>query len=229
MTSSNGSIFRFTGLVWGEFTGHPWIPIAKASNASWRVFMFSLICALTSGWANHRDARDLRRLRAHYNVNVMSVLDTLLIQNIYLSSDSDSTWDQQLNCMLNASPLVHQSLACWKYLNCIHHRSWKGPRAGSTKFVFFSKYILLQFHLQWSHQVTMSSHLKCQVMACHRYSTKPLSEVRIKSQTFHFNEMSTFLFRSQYVCILEIRYTVGLENECKIQKKVVFWYGSCNL
>ena len=32
MTSSNGNIFRFTGPLWGEFTGHRWIPLTKASD-----------------------------------------------------------------------------------------------------------------------------------------------------------------------------------------------------
>ena len=33
MTSSNGHIFRVTGLWCGEFTGHRWIPLTKASDA----------------------------------------------------------------------------------------------------------------------------------------------------------------------------------------------------
>ena len=33
MTSSNGNIFRVTGTLCGEFTGHRWIPITKASDA----------------------------------------------------------------------------------------------------------------------------------------------------------------------------------------------------
>ena len=33
MTSSNGNIFRDTGLLCGEFTGHRWIPRTKASEA----------------------------------------------------------------------------------------------------------------------------------------------------------------------------------------------------
>ena len=33
MTSSNGYIFRVTGLLCGEFTGHRWIPFTKASDA----------------------------------------------------------------------------------------------------------------------------------------------------------------------------------------------------
>ena len=32
MTSSNGNIFRVTGLLWGEFTGDRWIPLTKASD-----------------------------------------------------------------------------------------------------------------------------------------------------------------------------------------------------
>ena len=33
MTSSNGNIFRVTGHLCGEFTGHRWIPRTKASDA----------------------------------------------------------------------------------------------------------------------------------------------------------------------------------------------------
>ena len=33
MTSSNGNIFRVTGPLCGEFTGHQWIPHTKASDA----------------------------------------------------------------------------------------------------------------------------------------------------------------------------------------------------
>ena len=41
MTSSNGNIFRFTGPLCGEFTGHRWIPLTKASDAE--------LCFLWSG------------------------------------------------------------------------------------------------------------------------------------------------------------------------------------
>ena len=46
----------------GEFTGH----------RQWRgALMFSLICAWINGWVNNREAGDLRRHRAHYDVIVM--------------------------------------------------------------------------------------------------------------------------------------------------------------
>ena len=68
-TSSNGNIFRVTGHLCGEFTGHRWIPRTKASDAELWCF---LICAWISGWVNNREAGELRRHSAHYDVTVMS-------------------------------------------------------------------------------------------------------------------------------------------------------------
>ena len=70
MTSSNGNIFRVTVPLCGEFTGHRWIPLTKASDAE-------LWCFLWSGhWinicVNNRETDDLRRHRAHYDVIVMA-------------------------------------------------------------------------------------------------------------------------------------------------------------
>ena len=41
MTSSNGNIFRVTGRLWGEFTGHRWIPLTKASDAEFWCILWS--------------------------------------------------------------------------------------------------------------------------------------------------------------------------------------------
>ena len=41
MTSSNGSIFRVIGPLWGESTGHRWIPLTKASDADLWSFLWS--------------------------------------------------------------------------------------------------------------------------------------------------------------------------------------------
>ena len=42
MTSSNGNIFRVTGLLCGEFTCHRWIPRTKASDAELWCFLWSM-------------------------------------------------------------------------------------------------------------------------------------------------------------------------------------------
>ena len=41
MTSSNGNIFRVTGPLCGEFTGHRWIPRTKAIDAELWCFLWS--------------------------------------------------------------------------------------------------------------------------------------------------------------------------------------------
>ena len=41
ITSSNGNIFRVTGLLCGEFTGHRWIPRTKASDEELWCFLWS--------------------------------------------------------------------------------------------------------------------------------------------------------------------------------------------
>ena len=66
MTSSNGNIFRVTGHLCGEFTGPRWIPRTKASDAELWCFDLRLNKRL-----NNREAGDLRRYRAHYDVTVM--------------------------------------------------------------------------------------------------------------------------------------------------------------
>ena len=71
MTSSNGNIFCVTCHLCIEFTGPRWIPRTKGR---WRgALMFSLICVRIKDWVNKREAGDLRRHRAHYDVTVTSL------------------------------------------------------------------------------------------------------------------------------------------------------------
>ena len=43
-------------------------------KGQWRgALMFSLICAWTNGWANHRDSGDFTRHRDHYGITVMNI------------------------------------------------------------------------------------------------------------------------------------------------------------
>ena len=69
MTSSNGNIFCITGPSCGEFTGHRWIPLTKASDVE--LWFFSLICVWINSWVNNHKAGDLRCHHAHYDVTVM--------------------------------------------------------------------------------------------------------------------------------------------------------------
>ena len=47
-------------------------PVNSPHKGQWRgALMFSLLCAWLNGWVNNREAGDLRRYRAHYDVIVM--------------------------------------------------------------------------------------------------------------------------------------------------------------
>ena len=47
-------------------------PVISPHKGQWRgALVFSLICFWINGWVNNREAGDLRRYRAHYDVTVM--------------------------------------------------------------------------------------------------------------------------------------------------------------
>ena len=97
MTSSNGTIFRATGPLCGEFTDH------SHKRQRRGPLMFSLICAWTTCWVNNRDAGDLRRHHAHYDVTVMvpwSTSPRLLPRHKKTQNHLGLTWSDtdKLNC-----------------------------------------------------------------------------------------------------------------------------------
>ena len=58
---------RYWPFLWGIHRS----PVNSPHKGQRRVWMSSLICTWTNSWENNRDAGDLRRRRAHYDVNVM--------------------------------------------------------------------------------------------------------------------------------------------------------------
>ena len=62
-------------IKWKHFPRHLWIHrslVNSLTKGQWLgALMFSLICAWTSGWLNNRDAGDLKRHQAHYDVSAM--------------------------------------------------------------------------------------------------------------------------------------------------------------
>ena len=58
---------------WPFVRGIHRLPVNSPHEGQWRgALKFSLICSRINGWENNREAGDLRRNRAHYNVIVMS-------------------------------------------------------------------------------------------------------------------------------------------------------------
>ena len=65
---------RYWPFVWGIHRS----PLNFPHKVQWRgALMFSLICGWTNGWVNNRDAGDLRRHGARYDVIVMNTIITL--------------------------------------------------------------------------------------------------------------------------------------------------------
>ena len=59
---------RYWPFVWGI----PRSPVNSPLKGQWRrALMFTLIYARINGWVNNREAGDLRRHRAHYDVTVI--------------------------------------------------------------------------------------------------------------------------------------------------------------
>ena len=97
MTSSNGNIFRVTGPLCGEFTGHRWIPLTKGQWC--RALVVFFICALNKrlgkqswgGWFEtssrslwrHCNEYHHRGLRGHLVLRFM--INNLRRPNIYVT------------------------------------------------------------------------------------------------------------------------------------------------
>ena len=88
MTSSNGNIFRVTGPLCGDFTGHRWIPLTKAGDVELRCF-FDLhlnkrLSKQSWGWWSETPPRSLWRhcnhaaiyLRSICNITVFDLIDS---------------------------------------------------------------------------------------------------------------------------------------------------------
>ena len=76
---SNSDLTHNDVIKWNDFPRYwPFVqgihrsPVNSPHKGQWRgALMFSLICVWINGWVNNREAADLRRYRAHYDVIVM--------------------------------------------------------------------------------------------------------------------------------------------------------------
>ena len=140
MTPSNGSIFRVTGHLCGEFTGHRWIPRRKASDAE---LWCSLICAWINGWVTYREAGDVRCHRTNYDVIVMSLKRIhwpFVVSHKKMPTESASmSWSRKrlrpapkLNGSLGTPEVLSHFLSVSMKFNCNRHG--KAPIWRRTKY-----------------------------------------------------------------------------------------------
>ena len=108
-------------------------PVNSPHKGQWRgTLMFSLICVWINDWVNNREAGDLRRYRAHYDVTLMS---SSYIAYIVNSLDDYSAFViaelYVVPCHFKSIGLVLQWLRhyahCWGIMDVIMNFIWKCP------------------------------------------------------------------------------------------------------
>ena len=105
MTTSNGNLFTLQVLCAVIHRS----PVSSPHKGQWcGALMFPFICAWTNGWINNREAGDLRRHRAHYDVSVMA--------------SCDRRWPRQQSVMREH---------LWRYFNSISEKSLQSSQIGS--------------------------------------------------------------------------------------------------
>ena len=71
---------------WPFVRGIHRFPVNSPHKGQWRgALIFSLICVRINGWVNNREAGDLRRYRAHYDVSVMVCVCSWLPLDSFMS------------------------------------------------------------------------------------------------------------------------------------------------
>ena len=117
MASSNGNISALLAL----WRGIHMSPVNSPPKGQWRrALMFSLISAWTNGCVNNRDAADLRRHLAHYDVTVMML--SFIITTTRLPHESCSIALEEMISMLDNGKTSHTREAPqkhWKYSGSI--------------------------------------------------------------------------------------------------------------
>ena len=83
-------------------------PVDSPQKGQWRgAFMFSLICAWIKGWVNNRQAGDLRRHQAHYDVIVMWIISLYHLHRAILKKSGGNRFHIEKNIYFSNIELSH--------------------------------------------------------------------------------------------------------------------------
>ena len=109
-TSANGNIYRFIGPLWGESTGHRWIPLTNANDAEIWCFLWT-----APEQKFEQTIGDFRHHRVHYDVNVMHMKKGFQLPMVF----------QYGMLISNARQIILQiiSVRKWLILLLFFHRS----------------------------------------------------------------------------------------------------------
>ena len=121
MTSYNGNISAYWPFVRGIHRS----PVNSPHKGHWRgALMFSFICATIKGWLNNREAADLRRHPACYDVTVVNLRTMLTTRQ---SGDNAVASKQPWALWMNNS-----DKATWFYHKNAHIRN---PKSLTSSYI----------------------------------------------------------------------------------------------
>ena len=140
------------------------VPVNSPHKGQWRwALMFFFISAWINGWANNREAGDLRRNRAHYDVIVMKTDVNHRMSSIHILY-------QTVAQAFNAYSIVNSSLP---------GQNGRHFTDVILKCIFMNEEFCVLIRISFKFVPKGSIENKSalvQVMACHVFSTKPLPE-----------------------------------------------------
>ena len=93
LTHDDIIIWKYFPRYWPFAKGIHRSPVNSPNKGQWRgALMLSLICARTNGWENNREAGNLRRHRANYDVTVMAVVPFVIMDYFHCKA-----WHEIIN------------------------------------------------------------------------------------------------------------------------------------
>ena len=109
-------------------------PVNSPHNGQWRgALLFSLICVWINGWVNNREAGDLSRYRAYYDVTVMcqwwiTVNEHIIILILHIYQHF---WvSEELSLCIHGSIITCQKLGLqFPWIKYVTSRGTRGSRA----------------------------------------------------------------------------------------------------
>ena len=124
-------------------------PLNSSNKGQWRgALIFSLICVWIKGWVNNREADNLRRYRAHYDVSVMyraPAAYLLLFYSIF-SQNLNTRTLHYIIVMLSMRWLLTERVwlwrkVFWQHIRCITGATWRSdcPKVARGKSQCFSR------------------------------------------------------------------------------------------
>ena len=96
--------------------------------------MFSLVCAWINGWINNREAGDLRRYRAHYDVSVMFYIVLPRQHRVaFLVSSDNYKYDSYENLSHDDVIKWKRFLRYWSFVRGINRSPMNSPHKGQLR------------------------------------------------------------------------------------------------